>query len=455
MDISRQLPQNLEAERALLGACLLNKDALNEVLEFVQAGDFYSEGHRLIFNAMQQLINASRPCDLVTLVDELTLSGDLDKSGGLGYIAGLTDAVPAAAAAVHYAKIVMEKSLARQVINAALMIEGEGFGGFHTADQLLEIAEKAIFEVAEKRHHDGFYAISDILQAVYDKISMTKAQDGVTGIPTFRDLDKLLSGLQKSDLILLAARPGCGKTSMAVNIAQRAAIKHGRRVAIFSLEMPKEQLAQRMLCTQARVNQGKVRKGEISREDIGRLAEALLPLNGAEIYIDDTASITVSEMRSKCRKLKIEKQGLDMIVVDYIQLLQSGGGRRVESRQQEVAEFSRSLKGLAKELDLPVLALSQLSRLAERTNEPPNLSHLRESGALEQDADIVMMLHQPHKNGEEGGEMVESNPQQDIVQVIVAKHRNGPVGEANLIFRRSYTSFEDMAYEWEGDYIPE
>ncbi|MCL1974976.1 MAG: replicative DNA helicase, partial [Firmicutes bacterium] len=285
------------------------------------------------------------------------------------------------------------------------------------------------------------------------------ARDGVTGLPTFRDLDKLLSGLQKSDLIILASRPGVGKTTMALNIAQRAAVKYGKRVAVFSLEMPKEQLVQRMLCTQAEVNLGNVRKGMASAEDFGRLSQALLPLSAAEIYIDDSAVISISEMRSKCRKLMLEKKGLDLVVVDYIQLMQAVGGRRSENRQTEVAEFSRSLKALAKELDLPVLALSQLSREAEKIRgrgkgmEAPNLSHLRESGALEQDADVVIMLHQQRdREGEDEAEMPQpgySSPLTDIVQVIVAKHRNGPVGEVKLLIRRAYTSFEDIAYDWQ------
>lgn len=445
-------PHNLEAEQALLGACLLSRDAVNEVMEFVRAEDFYGDNHRLIFTCVQKLITAGSPCDLITLTDALTTEGHLERAGGLPYIASLTDAVPAASAAVHYAKIVAEKALLRTLISTASRIEAEGYGGAHTAEELLELAEKAIFEVSERRLHDGFYALSELLMEVYEMMGKIKAADGVTGIPTFRDLDKLLSGLQKSDLILLAARPAVGKTSMALNIAQRAAVKHGKRVAVFSLEMPKEQLVQRMLCTQAQVNQGNVRKGVASADDFRRIADALLPLSGAEIYIDDSASITVSEMRSKCRKLMLEKKGLDLVVIDYIQLMQSASGRRTENRQQEVAEFSRSLKGLAKELDVPVLALSQLSRLAERGNEPPNLSHLRESGALEQDADVVIMLHQPREKegGEEGAPPVQKEGSaSDIVQAIVAKHRNGPIGEVKLLFRRAYTSFEDIAYDWQ------
>jgi replicative DNA helicase len=452
-DTLRLPPYNLEAEQALLGACLLNKDALNEILEFVRVEDFYGDNHRLIFSCIHSLVMAGSPCDLVTLTDALISAGHLERAGGVPYIASLTDTVPAASAAVHYAKIVAEKALMRTLIAAAAHIEAEGYGGAHTAQELLELAEKAIFEVAERRVHDGFHAIRDLLMEVYDMIGRIKAADGVTGLPTFRDLDKLLSGLQKSDLIILASRPGVGKTTMALNIAQRAAVKHSKRVAVFSLEMPKEQLVQRMLCTQAEVNLGNVRKGMASSEDFKRLSNALIPLSDAEIYIDDSAAITVSEMRSKCRKLMLEKQGLDLLVVDYIQLMQASGGRRVENRQQEVAEFSRSLKALAKELDVPVLALSQLSRQAEKGSDAPNLSHLRESGALEQDADVVIMLHQQKEKESEDGAPPDAgfaSPGSDIVQVIVAKHRNGPVGEARLLIRRAYTSFEDIAHDWQG-----
>ena len=447
-------PYNLEAEQALLGACLLNKDAMNEVMEFVRVEDFYGDNHRLIFSSMHGLLMSGSPCDLVTLTDALASAGHLERTGGISYIASLTDTVPAASAAVHYAKIVAEKALMRTLIAAAAHIEAEGYSGAHTAEELLDLAEKAIFEVAERRVHDGFYAIRDLLMEVYDMMGRIKAADGVTGLPTFRDLDKLLSGLQKSDLIILASRPGVGKTTMALNIAQRAAIRHGKRVAIFSLEMPKEQLVQRMLCTQAEVNLGNVRKGMASAEDFSRLSKSLLPLSNAEIYIDDSAVINISEMRSKCRKLMLEKQGLDLVVVDYIQLMQTAGGRRVENRQQEVAEFSRSLKALAKELDAPVLALSQLSRQAEKGSDAPNLSHLRESGALEQDADVVIMLHQQReKEGEDGAPAPDADhgySASDVLQVIVAKHRNGPVGEAKLLIRRAYTSFEDIAYDWQG-----
>ena len=450
-------PYNLEAEQALLGACLLNKDAVNEVMEFTRAEDFYGDNHRLIFSCMHSLVMAGSPCDLVTLADSLTTAGHLERAGGIAYIASLTDTVPAASAAVHYAKIVAEKALMRTLIAAAAHIEAEGYSGAHTAEELLELAEKAIFEVAERRVHDGFHALRELLPEVFDMMGRIKAADGVTGLPTFRDLDKLLSGLQRSDLIILASRPGVGKTTMALNIAQRAAVKHGKRVAVFSLEMPKEQLVQRMLCTQAEVNLGNVRKGMASAEDFGRLSKALLPLSNAEIYIDDSAAVTISEIRSKCRKLMLERQGLDLVVVDYIQLMQTAGYRRTENRQTEVAEFSRSLKALAKELDVPVLALSQLSREAEKGkgNSAPNLSHLRESGALEQDADVVIMLHQQkEKEGEVGAPPLETGygaPSSDIVQVIVAKHRNGPVGEVKLLIRRAFTSFDDIAYDWQGE----
>lgn len=442
--MERVPPHNIEAEQALLGACLLDRMAAINSLEFLHAQDFYREDHRYIYECISKLINEGAPCDLVTVVDSLTETGNLERAGGIPYLASLSNAVPSASSAVYYAKIVAEKALIRSLIAAAGRIEQEGYSGQSQAQELMEMAEKAIFEVSEKKTHQGFIPIGEVAVDVLEQIGKIKANAGVTGVPTFRDLDVLLSGLQKSDMIILAARPGVGKTSMALNIAQNAAIRHGRTVAIFSLEMPKEQLVQRMLCSLARVDQGKVRSGMASANDLANLSRELNSLAKAEIYLDDTAGITVMEMRSKCRKLKIEKKKLDLIVVDYLQLMQ-GGSRRAENRQQEIAEISRSLKALAKEMDAPVLALSQLSRLADRTNEPPSLSFLRESGSLEQDADLVIFLHQDKSAEEE---------ENGIYEVIVAKHRNGPVGKVKMVFIPAYTSFENYAKEWIGEPPP-
>ncbi|MGI5892177.1 MAG: replicative DNA helicase [Bacillota bacterium] len=441
--VLRSLPHNIEAEQALLGACLLDKEALNSAMEFVCEEDFYRDDHRLIFACLQNLLQEAKPCDLVTVVEELDKQGNLSRAGGIEYIASLTDAVPSAASAAYYGAIVAEKALIRSLIAAAGKIQEYGYSHGYEAQEILELAEKSIFEVGEKRNYHSFYRISEVAVDVMEQIAQIKASDGVTGIPTFRDLDKLLSGLQRSDLIILAARPGMGKTSMALNIAQGAAVKYGKRVAIFSLEMPKEQLVQRMLCSMAEVDQGKVRSGMASAKDLSRLSEKLGPLAKAEIYLDDTAGVTVMEMRSRCRKLKMEKKGLDLIVIDYLQLMQ-GSAKRAENRQQEIAEISRSLKALAKELDVPVLALSQLSRMAEKGSEPPSLSHLRESGALEQDADIVIFLHKKTDDEDDNG----------LIDVIVAKHRNGPVGVVKMVFIPSFTAFKDYAKEWVGEAPP-
>lgn len=433
-------PHNIEAEKAVLGACLLDKDAIVYVLDQVKARDFYRDDHQVIFQCMVNLSAKGEPCDLVTVVEELRKQGNLERAGGVGYVASLADAVPSATAAVHYSKIVAEASLSRDLIHAAGEILTQGYEGTKDAQELLMDAEKAIFDVSNRKVSSNFDSIKDLSLQVFEQILEIKASDGVTGIPTFTDLDRILSGLQKGDLIILAARPGMGKTSFAMNIAQQAGCKYGKTVAVFSLEMPNEQLVQRMLCTQAKVDQSKVRKGMLTGDEAGRLSAALGPLSEANIFMDDTPGITITEMRAKARRLILEQGKLDLLVVDYLQLMQ-GSSRRIENRQQEISEISRSLKALAKELDVPVLALSQLSRLVERTNEPPNLSHLRESGALEQDADVVLFIHQPKSGDEEGG-----GQPQSLVEVIVAKHRNGSVGSAQLAFFREYTRFADYSF---------
>ncbi len=432
-------PHNIEAEKAVLGACLLDKDAIVYVLDQIKARDFYRDDHQVIFQCMVNLSAKGEPCDLVTVVEELRRQDNLERAGGVSYIATLADAVPSATAAVHYSKIVAETSLTRDLIHAAGEILADGYAGGKDAQELLMDAEKAIFDVSNRKVSSNFDSIKDLSLQVFEQILEIKASDGVTGIPTFTDLDRILSGLQKGDLIILAARPGMGKTSFAMNIAQQAGCKYGKTVAVFSLEMPNEQLVQRMLCTQAKVDQSKVRKGMLSSDEAGRLSAALGPLSEANIFMDDTPGITITEMRAKARRLILEQGKLDLLVVDYLQLMQ--GSRRIENRQQEISEISRSLKALAKELDVPVLALSQLSRLVERTNEPPNLSHLRESGALEQDADVVLFIHQPKSTDEDGGEVPQS-----LVEVIVAKHRNGSVGSAQLAFFREYTRFADYSF---------
>lgn len=451
-------PHSLEAERAVLGACLLDAGELDNVRQVLSARDFYAPAHRLIYECVCRLADAGTPCDVVTLGDELQSGGDLERVGGLSYLSGLIDAVPATSAALSYAKIIVEHAQVRALAEAVYAVLSAIQDGGLSAQELLELAEKLVYEIAQKRRRGELISLSELLLPVYQMMSDIKAASGVTGVPTFGDLDRLyLSGLQKGDLVLLAARPGCGKTSMAMNIAQNAAVRHGKTVAVFSLEMPKEQLVQRMLCTQAKVDHSRVRKGMASSGDFSRLAQAVSEMAQARIYIDDSMSISVSGMRSKCRKLKLEA-GLDLVVVDYIQLMQAAAGRKVENRQLEVAEISRSLKELAKELDVPVLALSQLSRQAESSKEPPGLAHLRESGALEQDADVVIMLHRPKAAGEGEGQEDEENwktsSQGEQVQVIVAKHRNGPTGTVEMLFIKQYTSFHDLTQNWAGGEAP-
>ena len=454
----RRIPYSLDAERAVLGACMLDSGILADVREKLEAGSFYAPAHKLIYECICRLADADSPCDLVTVGEELSSGGDLERVGGSSYLSGLLDAVPAVSAAPAYAEIIADNARVRSLcdaMNAVLAAVQEG--GLST-QELLDMAEKLVFDISQERSKGDLVPLSELLAKVYTLMGDIKAAGGVTGIPTFGDLDRLyLSGLQKGDLVLLAARPGCGKTSMALNIAQNAAVRHGKTVAVFSLEMPKEQLVQRMLCAQAKVDHSRVRKGMASAGDFSRLAKAVTEMANARIYIDDSMSINATSMRSKCRKLKLDA-GLDLVVVDYIQLMQSPSTRRVENRQLEVAEISRSLKELAKELDVPVLALSQLSREAENGKDAPGLAHLRESGALEQDADVVIMLHRPKASGKGKGEEDEEswkvNSQDEQVQVIVAKHRNGPTGTVEMLFVKQFTSFHDLTQNWPGDEAP-
>ena len=448
----KRIPHNLEAERAVLGACLLDAAALDAVREKLAAEDFYAPAHREIFACVCRLCDQDSPCDPITLGEALRQEGDLERIGGLAYLSGLLDAVPAPSAAPYYAGIVQENSRMRSLMAALnAVLSGVQEGGM-SANELLEMAEKSVFDISQEGRKGELVPLPQLLAGVYKSMSEISNTGGVTGVPTFGDLDNYyLAGLQKGDLIILAARPSCGKTSMAVNIAQNAAVRHNKTVAVFSLEMPKEQLVQRMLCTQAKVDHDNVRKGRASSEDFSRLARAVSEMSQARLYIDDSMSITPSGMRSKCRKLKMDV-GLDLIVVDYIQLMQSSNRRHADNRQLEVAEFSRSLKEMAKDLNVPVLALSQLSRQAETSKEPPGLAHLRESGALEQDADVVLILHRPKTaegEGQEGDdESWKNNSQGEQIKLIIAKHRNGPIGEVDMLFVKQYTSFHDLTQSW-------
>ncbi|MCC7042548.1 MAG: replicative DNA helicase [Acidobacteria bacterium] len=440
--MDRTLPHNLEAEKCVLGAILINNHAFNQATEVIDSGDFYRDAHRRIFEKMVGLSERSQPIDLVTLKDELSRSGELDDVGGPAYIAGLTDGVPRSANIEHYARIVKERSTLRRLIQSATDVLSRAYDAEEDADQLLDEAERSIFQIAENRMRSGFVRIGELVDSGYQMIEKLQQQRGmVTGVPSgFLDLDEMTSGFQRSDLVIVAARPAMGKTSFVLNMAMNAATQADKSVGIFSLEMSKEQLFMRLLTSEARVDAHRFRGGFLGEQDYARLVDAFARLHDAKVFIDDTPSVGILEMRAKCRRLKME-HGLDMIIVDYLQLMQGRG--RFESRQQELSSISRAMKILAKELDVPILALSQLSRATEtRSDHRPQLSDLRESGALEQDADIVMFIFREEMYPVEG----QVNPESEgIAEIIIGKQRNGPTGTAKLAFLKQYTRFENLA----------
>ncbi len=419
----------------------MDNQAFNSAAEVLTRNDFYREAHRRIFEAMSALAERSQPIDLVTLKDELIKGTALEGVGGAAYLASLLDGVPRITNVEHWSRIIKEKAVLRNLIHASTRIVQECYEAEDDPALLLDRAEKAIFDIAEHRIRQGFVGIREIVKESFRTIDqLSQSKELVTGIPTgFVDLDEKTSGLQKGDLIIVAARPAMGKTSFCLNVAQYASIKTGETVGIFSLEMAKEQLVLRMLCSDARVDSHRLRTGNLQEKDWARLAKAYADLSSSHIFIDDSATLTPLEMRAKCRRLKAE-HGLGLVVVDYLQLM-SGAGR-VENRQQEIAAISRSMKGLAKELSVPVIALSQLSRAPEaRTEKRPQLSDLRESGGLEQDADIVMFIFR-----EEEYKATDEN--RGIAELIVGKQRNGPTGTVRLAFIKEFTRFENL--EWRG-----
>ncbi len=440
--MDRTLPHNLEAEKCVLGAILINNHAFNQAAEVIDAGDFFREAHRRIFEKMVSLTDRSQPVDLVTLKDELVKTGELEEVGGPAYISSLTDGVPRSANVEHYARIVKEKSTLRRLIQSANEVLGRAYDAEEDADDLLDEAERSIFQIAEHRMRSGFVQLGTLVDSGYQLIEQLQAQRGlVTGVPSgFVDLDEMTSGFQKSDLVIVAARPAMGKTSFVLNMALNSAIQANKSVGIFSLEMSKEQLFMRMLTSEARVDAHRFRGGFLGEQDYGRLVEAFARLHDAKVFIDDTPGVGILEMRAKSRRLKLE-HGLDMLIIDYLQLMQGRG--RFESRQQELSSISRSLKILAKELEIPILALSQLSRATEtRSDHRPQLSDLRESGALEQDADIVLFIFREDMYQVEG----ERNPESEgTAEIIVGKQRNGPTGSVRLAFLKQYTRFENLA----------
>ena len=439
----RALPHNLEAEKCVLGAILINNEAFNQAAEVIDAHDFFRDAHRRIFDKMVGLSERSEPVDLVTLKDALARSNELDEVGGPAYIAGLTDGVPRSANVEYYARIVKEKSTLRRLIQSATDVLARAYDAEEDADDLLDHAEKSIFEIADDSKREGFIPLSALVGKGYETLEKLQQHRGlVTGVPTgFVDLDEMTSGFQKSDLVIVAARPSMGKTSLVLNMALHCGIEAGKTVGIFSLEMSKEQLFMRMLTSEARVDAHRFRGGFLGEDDYARLVDAFGRLHEAKVFIDDSPGIGILEMRAKARRLKLE-HGLDMLVVDYLQLMQGRG--RFDNRQQELAAISRSMKILAKELDVPILALSQLSRAPEaRGDHRPQLSDLRESGALEQDADVVIFIFREDMYAVDG----ERNPETEgLAELIIGKQRNGPTGTVRVAFLKQFTRFENLAH---------
>lgn len=434
-------PQNIEAEKSVLGGMLIDARAAGRAFERLKPPDFYLERHQDLFLAMKQLSEAGTPLDAITLVDELDRRGVLQMAGGFTYITDLTLFTPSAANIEQYISIVEEKSALRELIRAGNDIIDNAYDSETEWGATLAQAEKRVFDIALKKASRSLLPIKGELDGVYSQISDWMENRGkMSGVPSgFYDLDAKLNGLQKSDLIIIAGRPAMGKTTFAVNIAQHASTREGRHVAIFSLEMSREQLVLRMLCSEAEVDMSKVRGGEIGVMELEKLANAMLPLARANVYVDDTAGISVGEVQSKCRRLKLE-QGLDLVVIDYLQLMQSS--TKSENRQQEISQLTRALKIMARDLDVPVIVLAQLSRAPEqRANHRPMMSDLRESGSIEQDADIILMLYREAVYAEAEGEAADNT-----AEVIIAKHRNGPTGVVNVQWWGEFTKFKNPAY---------
>ena len=436
--IDRLPPQSIEAEQSVLGAILIDRDAVVEVAEFLRAQDFYRQAHARIFAGILDLFERREPIDIVTVAEVLERDGELEGVGGRAYLASLTSSTPTAVHAVQYARIVERKSVLRNLIAAAGKIAGIGYEDPAEIQEAIDRAESELFNVSSRRITAGFAPLKDLLHAAYDRLDYLHAHRGeILGVRSgFTDLDQLTTGFQKSDLIILAARPSVGKTSLALNIAEYAAVRDKRSVGIFSLEMSKEQLVQRLLSSVANIDADRLRTGFLEEMDFTRLAPAMNALSEAQLYIDDTPNISTMELRTKARRLQAEA-GLDLVVVDYLQLMQASSSTKDANRVQEVSEISRGLKGLARELNVPVIALSQLSRQPEMRNEKePRLSDLRESGAIEQDADLVLFLwREAERQGESHG------AEQEEIKLKLAKHRNGPTGEISLEFRKRQTRF--------------
>ena len=430
-------PHNIEAEQSVLGAIIMDQEAVIVASEILRPADFYRPDHQQIYEAMLELYSTGNPVDLITIQNRLSAKGVLEQIGGIRYLAELATIVPTSAQIQQYSKIVEEKSTLRRMIKASQEIAGKSYAAEEPIPNIMAFAEKQVFDIISNQKTDAFSHINEIIVTAIDKIEEAHtSQGGVTGISTgFTDLDYKTAGMQPSDLILVAARPSMGKTAFSLNVIQTAAVKHKKKVAVFSLEMGKDQLVNRMLCAEAMVDAQKVRTGNLDPEDWDRIARAIPNLTASDVFIDDTPGISIMEMRAKCRRLKMDK-GLDLIMIDYLQLM-SGNGKG-DSRQQEISEISRGLKALAREMHAPVIALSQLSRACEtRADHRPMLSDLRESGAIEQDADVVMFLYRDEYYNPD-------TEKKNIGEVIIAKQRNGPIGTVELVWLGQYTKFANM-----------
>ncbi|MHB8501877.1 MAG: replicative DNA helicase [Candidatus Acidiferrales bacterium] len=448
--LEKPLPNNLDAERSVLGAILLDNNALNAAIENLRAEDFFLDQHRRVFTQMISLGEAQQAIDLITLTEELHRRGDLEAAGGAPYLASLADGMPKVSNIEHYARIVKEKALLRNLIHATHNIQQRAFEGEDGADTILDNAESSIFALAEDRVKAGLIPVKDIVRDNFERLEkIFREGKSITGVPTgYVELDKLTSGLQSSELLILAARPSQGKTALALNLAENIGIRGGQPVAIFSLEMSKESLLQRLVASVAQIDAHKFRTGHLSREDWRRMTEALGTISSAPLWIDDAGSISVLEIGAKARRLKREKGGLALLIVDYLQLITARG--RFGNRNEEVSSISRSLKGLAKELQIPVLVLSQLTRAPEREDRGPQLSDLRESGAIEQDADVVMFIYRPHFFKKDA-----QPDEREQTELIIAKQRNGPTDKVRFVFRSRLTRFEEAAPDAFSQFAPD
>lgn len=445
-------PQNIEAEKAVLGAAFLSGDALVEAMEYVTPEDFYRRAHQIIFQKMVDLNDQDKPIDALTMREQLDKTNQLEDIGGFSYIVELAEAVPTAANVVYYAKIVQEKAVLRKLIQTATNIVTQSYSGEEEVPDLLDEAERSILSVAETRNQDGFKEIKDVLKEAFEEIDRLSQNDSVvTGLSTgYPQLDKMTTGLHQDELVILAARPAVGKTAFALNIAQNVGTQTDKTVAIFSLEMSAQSLVNRMLCAEGSIDANHLRTGQLSEEEWRNLVVAMGSLSKTSIYIDDTAGIKIAEIRAKCRRLAKEQGNLGLIVIDYLQLIE---GTNRENRQQEVSDISRQLKKLAKELNVPVIALSQLSRgVEQRQDKRPVLSDIRESGSIEQDADIVGFLYREdyydRDNDDEDSQEDPRDNDENIgeVEVIIEKNRSGPRGTVKLLFVKSYNKFSSIAY---------